>query len=779
MLIMASGLKTDTRIAGSGVRNRTMELLAPAGSFPSFEAALEAGADAIYVGAPGCNARALSRDFTFSEIDSMIRQAHRQGVRLYIAMNSLVKEDELPRVIEALSCFEALRPDALIIQDLGLLYLVRNWFPRLSLHASTLMSVHNSVAARELTNLGFERVVLARELTIAEMAAIYRKSGAEIEVFVHGAMCFSYSGLCMFSSLHGGKSSMRGQCVQPCRRHYSWLQSGKSGRSGKKKGSSSYLFSMNDLCGIDVLPDLRAAGVACLKIEGRMKSARYVANTVAAYRMALDCMDAPDDEQERVLREAHRLLDEAMARKRSSGYMLTDKPLEAITPQQSGNSGLLLGRVQGLRRERTRDGKNRIRLQLVLMAPLREGDRLRLHDEKSGERKGFTLHSLKVAGQRAKASGAGQKVEISFAAGRQERGGRNFDGTLFKVDVGSRITAERSGRRRSRKLSARRVVPDKRKVEQILDALNWKRGNPEKTQPVQGRGGKKSRGTGRQGHRNSGRELPWWIALGNVADIRQRLPVRAARILVPLNRGNMRSLSPLGNKIKKLRGRIVWSLPPVLPEAELGWYGEQIRKLVESGYRCFELGHCSQYGLFSSLQKSRRGSALQLFGHYSLNLMNSAALHAVHLLGFQGVLFSLESEGSNCAAAVAHFQWQRGRSRARQAPRMQVGLYVYGRPPLFTARLNSKHFRYGQQFVSPRDETFILENRDGLTRARSTLPFSLLRFQQEFSTLKVDYLYLDCSAMPLRQEIAAVGSLLEGGKRRLPVLSGNFHGTLL
>ena len=291
-------------------RTETMELLAPAGGFPAFEAALEQGADAVYVGAPGFNARALSRDFTFAEIGSMIGQAHRQGVKLYIAMNSLVKEAEIPQLLEALSCLEQLRPDALIIQDLGLLYLARTWFPTLPLHASTLLSVHNSLAARELTRLGFERVVLARELTISEMAEIQRQSGAEIEVFVHGAMCFSYSGLCMFSSLHGGKSSLRGQCVQPCRRHYSWLQSGKGERPGGKKKSSRYLFSMNDLCGVDVLPALREAGVSCLKIEGRMKSAQYVANTVAAYRMALDSIDESDEEQERILREAHKLLDE-------------------------------------------------------------------------------------------------------------------------------------------------------------------------------------------------------------------------------------------------------------------------------------------------------------------------------------------------------------------------------------------------------------------------------------------------------------------------------------
>ncbi|MCI5168697.1 MAG: U32 family peptidase, partial [Candidatus Electrothrix sp. GM3_4] len=363
----------------------------------------------------------------------------------YIAMNSLVKESELPAALEALSCFEALRPDALIIQDLGLLYLARTWFPDLPLHASTLMSVHNSLAAEELTKLGFERVVLARELNIEEIASIHRKTGAELEVFIHGAMCFSYSGLCLFSSLHGGKSSLRGQCVQPCRRHYSWQRPGKQktkvplgrGKEIQKSGEAAgYLFSMNDLCGIDVLPEMRDAGVSCLKIEGRLKSAQYVANTVAAYRMALDSLDEPDAVQEKILKEAHRLLDDAMGRKRSSGYLLSEKPSEAITPSQSGNSGRMLGRIKGIQQERTRDGKNKLTLQVLLAAPVSEGDHLRLHDEQSGNRFSFTLRSLQVRGQHQKTARAGQKAQLSLLIGRKEQVHRHFQGTLFKVDVG-------------------------------------------------------------------------------------------------------------------------------------------------------------------------------------------------------------------------------------------------------------------------------------------------------------------------------------------------------
>ncbi len=777
-------------------KKNTMELLAPAGSFPAFEAALEAGADAVYVGAPGFNARALSRDFSFAEIGSMIRQARKQGVKLYIAMNSLVKESELPAALEALSCFEALRPDALIIQDLGLLYLARTWFPDLPLHASTLMSVHNSLGAEELTKLGFERVVLARELTIDEMTTIHRKTGAELEVFIHGAMCFSYSGLCLFSSMHGGKSSLRGQCVQPCRRHYSWRRPGKQtappphskGNQKQKSGSAAgYLFSMNDLCGIDMLPEMRDAGVSCLKIEGRLKSAQYVANTVAAYRMALDSLDEPDAVQEKILQEAHRLLDEAMGRKRSSGYLLSKKPSEAITPSQSGNSGRMLGRIKGMQQERTRDGKNKLTLQILLAAQVSEGDRLRLHDEQSGNRFSFTLRSLHVGGQHRKTARAGQKAQFSLVVERKAQVHRHFQGTLFKVDVGSRITAERSGHKRREKLSTHKVIADKGKVEDILAQLAWKRGPV--TLNLAGKGQGKSKSGGR---RPGQKEPPWWVAVAKLGDLRQRMPVRPARFLVPFNRENVRQSDQLSDKIRKYSSRILWCLPPVLHEADLDWAQQALRKLSEKGYARFSLGHFSQYGLFHPLIESLKNYSPELYGNYTLNLLNSAALQAVAHLGYQGALFSLESEGDNLASALHHYARQTSGRRAKRnegrdiPPKIQVGVYAYGRPPLFTARLDSTHFRYQQSLVSPQEEYFTVEHQNGLTTARAMQPFSQLQQRQELVSMGADFLLLDLSNGAISREAATLSSLLSHGEPRKTgkgkqpaIMRGNFNGVLV
>ena len=271
-----------------------MELLAPAGNIENFHAAIGAGADAVYVGAPGFNARNLARDLRLEEIGAMIRLCHDRGKKLYVAANSILLEKDLPLVIETLALLETLGPDALIVQDLGLIHLVRRYFPRLKLHASTLMTAHNSQAVGFLAGLGCQRVVLARELTIKEIAAIRSRSEVELEVFIHGAMCFSYSGLCLFSSFLGGKSGLRGRCVQPCRRAYGTSgKGGKGGKGGSGTSGGAYLFSMNDLDGLAAVPALRDIGITSLKIEGRLRSAHYVRNVVAAYRMVLDAPSGP------------------------------------------------------------------------------------------------------------------------------------------------------------------------------------------------------------------------------------------------------------------------------------------------------------------------------------------------------------------------------------------------------------------------------------------------------------------------------------------------------
>jgi len=231
----------------------TPELLAPAGNIESFFAALENGADAVYVGYRHFNARALAANFTLEDIARLKEYAHNHG------LNAALREEEIEEIVDTLSGLSQVEPDGLIIQDGAIARLCQLHFPNLSLHASTLMTVHNSAGVEQLQSMGFQRVVLARELTIEELASIATSTTLELEIFIHGALCYSYSGLCLASSFYGGRSSVRGRCVQPCRRLY---------RSGRHQG---YFFSPNDLSAIDLIPRLRQLRLAAFKIEGRMK----------------------------------------------------------------------------------------------------------------------------------------------------------------------------------------------------------------------------------------------------------------------------------------------------------------------------------------------------------------------------------------------------------------------------------------------------------------------------------------------------------------------------
>ena len=193
------------------------EILAPAGNIESFFAAVQNGADSIYLSLKKFGARAMASNFSMEELSTIIPFAHGRGLRIYVALNSQIAADELPEVLDTLNCLATLGPDALIVQDAGIFHLVRRHFPSLRLHASTLAGVHNSAGVKALQKMGADRVILARELSLGEIERICSGTEAELEIFIHGALCYSYSGSCLASSFRGGRSGLRGECVQPCR----------------------------------------------------------------------------------------------------------------------------------------------------------------------------------------------------------------------------------------------------------------------------------------------------------------------------------------------------------------------------------------------------------------------------------------------------------------------------------------------------------------------------------------------------------------------------------
>ena len=249
------------------------ELLAPAGDFEALLAAVAGGADAVYIGGKSFSARAFAKNFELDEIREAVRYCHIHGVKLYVTLNTLIYDKELPAALEYAAELYRIGIDALIIADIGLISLIRERIPDLELHASTQASAHNSVGADELARLGCKRVVLARELSEESIRATVEKCIPEIEVFLHGALCVCHSGQCLFSSLVGGRSGNRGECAQPCRLPYS---------GGK------YPLSLSDLSLAEHIPELIESGVASLKIEGRMKSPDYVYRVTEIYRRLLD-----------------------------------------------------------------------------------------------------------------------------------------------------------------------------------------------------------------------------------------------------------------------------------------------------------------------------------------------------------------------------------------------------------------------------------------------------------------------------------------------------------
>ncbi|PKM76067.1 MAG: peptidase U32 [Firmicutes bacterium HGW-Firmicutes-15] len=319
-----------------------MELLAPAGNWDSFIAAMKNGADAVYLGGQQYSARQSAQNFEDKQVREAVTYSHLRDKKVYVTVNTLIDNGEFAEALDYLYKLQQIGVDAIIIQDMGLLDAARNVLPDLRLHASTQMTVHNQDGVSLLRDLGIKRIVLARELSMAEITAIAREtSGVELEVFVHGALCYSYSGQCLFSSMIGGRSGNRGRCAQPCRLAYD-LYTRNDKNKVKLPEQGRYLLSPSDLCLIDYLPELKAAGVSSLKIEGRMKRAEYVAVVTRAYRQALDRLE--ENPEFRPVHEVKERLLKIFNRNFSSGYFIPDST-DFLSTRRPNNRGVYVGRV--------------------------------------------------------------------------------------------------------------------------------------------------------------------------------------------------------------------------------------------------------------------------------------------------------------------------------------------------------------------------------------------------------------------------------------------------
>ncbi|PID29057.1 MAG: hypothetical protein CSB55_03025 [Candidatus Cloacimonadota bacterium] len=413
-------------------KEKKTELLLPAGSKEAFFAALEGGADAVYMGSRAFNARKRAQNFTFPQILNLIKIAHKNNVKVYITLNTLIKNSEIPELLNALFILEKTGLDALIIQDWGVYYLVKKLFPKIVLHASTQMGTHNSLGAEFSRKAGFERVILGRELTEREVSDISRKSTIELEIFIHGALCYSFSGYCLFSSFLGGMSANRGQCRQPCRRIY------------KTEDNSSYLFNLKDFQLINQVPKMAKMGIASLKIEGRMKSAEYVYNTASAYRKALD------DFSKTEIAKSELELDTG---RQKTEYFWNNKVGSSIS--ELPFTGKLIGTVLEKKGDYFKVKPN---------FNLKTGDRLRILPETGDDTKPFKISEIKSDNSEIKVLEAGKNgwilCPVKFSVNEKifliGIRGKKFDG---------KIRSEMQNKIFSKKYPAREVMKKQNKAD--------------------------------------------------------------------------------------------------------------------------------------------------------------------------------------------------------------------------------------------------------------------------------------------------------------------------
>jgi len=380
-----------------------IELLAPVGSWEALEAAVQNGADAVYLGGKAFSARQHANNFDHEELIKAVQYCHIRDVKVFITVNTLVTNEELKDLAKYIAFLYNIDVDALIIQDLGMAKLVKDLLPDFELHASTQMSVHNAEGVKMLEELGFKRAVLAREMSIDEIKHVKEQSSLDLEVFVHGALCVCYSGQCLMSSMIGGRSGNRGRCAQPCRMTYTLVNQD----TGKeiKNTHGDYILSPRDLNTLQNIDKVLKTGVKSLKIEGRMKRPEYVAIVVRAYRDAIDQYKI-HKEVPNISQETLHDVEQIFNRRFTKGYILGEKGKEIMSFSKPSNRGIKIGKVIFY------DNRKR-KIGIQLEGLLRKGDGIEVWSEK-GDNPGTIVENIFFEGNKKEQALPGSLVEVPF-----------------------------------------------------------------------------------------------------------------------------------------------------------------------------------------------------------------------------------------------------------------------------------------------------------------------------------------------------------------------------
>lgn len=525
---------------------------------------------------------------------------------------------------------------------------------------------------------------------------------------------------------------------------------------------------MNDLEGFEAVPQLLEAGVTSLKIEGRLRSANYVSKIVEAYRLVLD---APPTQREDAVEQARELAEEAMGRKTTPGYFFSPQPQQAIIPYHSGNMGIHLGHFSSLRKEE-KNIFGRIRLK----KSVRVGDRLRLHVEATGERKGFTLQKLSSEQGAVDYCRAGTVVKIGLPGG--EEATRRGKIELYKVD--------------SRSSGAQNPISDQ-EIKKVKNYLNKVRKDKKKRIQYLQRKNSCSiemsdlsfsykRPVNRLNKRGNlkGSKMELWLKTDSDKSILHRLPFSPDMFLLQIDKRMVSQSALIKKHLGKNSRKVTWALPPVVLENELGRLRKQIQLLLRSGFKSFQVAHLSQIALFGN-------ERVHLCSDYTLNLANSQALLFASQTGVEAAQLSIEMDRPTLALLVRSYRETQRRQkedyksqREEATPKkVKLGLTIYGAPPLFTSRLAAPHLQFNKTLLSPKDEQFTLLKKEGIITTLPKRPFSLLPYLAELEQIGLDYVVVDISRMNYgEKDLKELGERIAGlGKfSKLPTF--NYLGKL-
>lgn len=421
---------------------KKIELLAPAGSWEALLAAINNGADAVYLGGKAFGARHYAANFGDEELKRAVEYAHGRDVKIYVTVNTLVSNAEMEEAAHYLNFLYQLGVDAVIVQDVGIVKLISELFPDFEVHASTQMTIHNAAGVELLKSYGLSRVVVARELTLEDIKSIAQQTDLELEMFIHGALCICYSGQCLMSSMIGGRSGNRGKCAQPCRMKYKlvdqWGQEIDYGNKGE------HLLSPRDLNTLLYLPQIVQSGVTSLKLEGRMKRPEYVATVIRIYRRCLD-RSLADPENYEVHDEELRDLAQIFNRDFTSGYLFGNPGADLMSYKRPNNRGLFLGRITKINLQ-----KNRITLKLS--EPLAVNDGIEVWVSKGGQQ-GFQVTKMWFKEREIKEAVSGQEISIEI-----------YGKKLRAIKVGDRVFKTHDEALISQALKSIKAGAEKRKI---------------------------------------------------------------------------------------------------------------------------------------------------------------------------------------------------------------------------------------------------------------------------------------------------------------------------